>query len=184
MKIIIIVALSCFAWNAHTRTHIQPDTFPFPQHWEGNWEGQLNIYNAKGVAQSVTMRLEIHALDSTGTYYTYGMMYGSKDKDWRPYELRLVDKAKGLWQMDEKNSIVIETYQRGPQLISNFSVQGSQIISLQELTLSGEMIFEIIASKDQPVSTTGNTKQGEEEIPEVKTFPIGVFQRAVLKKVQ
>ena len=31
-------------------------------------------------------------------------------------------------------------------------------------------------------SSTGNTVQGEEEIPEVKTYPFSVFQRAVLKK--
>jgi hypothetical protein len=179
----LLFCLNLLALNLGATAINRPDTFPFPLHWEGDWEGQLNIYGARGVVQSVPMRIEIHALDSTGIRYSYGLMYGSKEKDWRPYEMILLDKAKGLWQLDEKNSIVIETYQRGPQLISHFVVQGAQIISLHELNLQGEMIFEIISGREQAVSTTGNTKQGEEDIPEVKTFPIGVFQRAILKKV-
>jgi hypothetical protein len=44
------------------------------------------------------------------------------------------------------------------------------------------MVFEVMAGAEAAVSTTGNTKQGLEDIPEVKAFPFSAFQRAVLKK--
>jgi hypothetical protein len=43
------------------------------------------------------------------------------------------------------------------------------------------MLFEVYSGQETSVSTTGNTQQGEEVIPEVKTFPFSVFQRAVLQ---
>ena len=44
------------------------------------------------------------------------------------------------------------------------------------------MVFEVVSGMETAIGTTGNTKQGEEEIPEVKTYPVSVFQRAILKK--
>jgi len=43
-----------------------------------------------------------------------------------------------------------------------------------------EMIFEVISGKDTPISITGSKEVDGEEIPEVKTYPIGVMQRAML----
>ena len=45
-----------------------------------------------------------------------------------------------------------------------------------------EMIFKILAGSEEPVSTTGGEKAGEEDIPEVKTLPFNVMQRAVLTR--
>lgn len=159
------------------------DSLFFPASWSGNWQGTLDIFNAKGKIQSVNMRLEIHKIDSAGDgRYTFGLVYGSRQQDWRPYELVPVEPSKGLWRVDEKNSIVMESYLYGPKLLCWFAVQGNRILCAYEKRSDNEMWFEVYSGSETPVSSTGNTRQGEEAIPEVKTYPFGVFQRAVLRR--
>lgn len=159
------------------------DSLAFPASWAGVWSGKLEIYNAKGLAQTIPMSLEISKLDTSTTgRYTWGMVYVSKEKDWRPYELVPVDPAKGLWRVDEKNSIQMESYLFGQKLLCWFVVQGSRILCTYEKTGPNEMVFEVMSGAEKPASTTGNTKQADEDIPEVKTYPFAGFQRAVLHR--
>lgn len=160
-----------------------PDSLSFPASWSGDWVGQLEIFNGKGRVQTIAMEIEIHKLDtSTQGRYTFGLVYGSKAQDWRPYELVPVDPGRGLWRDDEKNSILLEAYQYGPKLLSWFVVEGSRVLSILEKTTANTLVFEIVSGPETPVSTTGNTMQGEEKIPEVRTYPVAVYQRAVLYK--
>ncbi|MDO8366762.1 MAG: hypothetical protein Q7T20_08210 [Saprospiraceae bacterium] len=155
----------------------------FPESWSGDWSGTLEIFNGKGKVQSVEMALEIHKIDTSKEgRYTFGLVYGSKEQDWRPYELVPVASEKGIWKVDEKNSIVMESYLYGPKLLCWFVVQGSRVLCTYEKTADNTIVFEVISGMETAVSTTGNTKQAEEEIPEVKTFSCSVFQRAILYK--
>jgi hypothetical protein len=159
------------------------DTLAFPASWVGDWSGTLEIYTAKGLAQSVPMTVVIHPIDSsTEGRYTFGLIYGAKDQDWRPYELVPVDPGKGLWKVDEKNSIAMESYLYGSKLLCLFTVQGSRILCTYEKTGPDTMVFEIMAGPEAAVSTTGNTEHLGEKIPEVNTYPFSAFQRAVLKR--
>ncbi len=163
--------------------YCQPSTVSFPESWSGDWVGTLEIFNGKGKVNSVEMSLEIHKIDTSREgRYTFGLIYGSKEKDWRPYEIVPVTPEKGVWKVDEKNSIAMESYLYGPKLLCWFVVQDSRILCTYEKVSDDTLIFEVISGSESPVSTTGNSKQGEEEIPEVKTFPCSVFQRAVLKR--
>lgn len=158
------------------------DAPAFPDSWAGAWHDTLHIYGARGKVQSVPMWLEIEKIDTSSTgRYTFGLVYGSKEEDWRPYELVPVDPAKGLWRVDEKNGIVMESYQFGPKLLCWFVVNDSRVFCTYEKR-ENDILFEVYAGQEQAVSATGNTVQGEEEIPEVKTFPFSVFQRAELKR--
>ncbi len=157
------------------------DSLAFPDAWTGSWQGTLDIYTAKGKVQSIPMWVEIAKIDTSTTgRYTFGLVYGSKEQDWRPYELVPVAPEKGLWRVDEKNSIVMESYLYGPKLLCWFTVQGSRVLCTYEKR-GDEMLFEVYSGQETAVSTTGNTQQGEEAIPEVNTFPFSVFQRAVLQ---
>jgi hypothetical protein len=159
------------------------DSLVFPASWEGDWAGKLDIFNAKGLVQRVDMEVNIHKIDTSATgRYTFGLMYGSRDKDWRPYELVPVAPEKGLWKVDEKSGIILESYLYGPKLLCWFVVNNSRVLCTYEKTDAHTMIFEVYSGTEVPVSITGNTKQGTEEIPEVKTYPFIVFQRAVLNK--
>lgn len=159
----------------------KPDSFPVS--WQGDWSGTLDIFNGKGKVQSVAMTVEIHKIDTSAEErYTFGLIYGSKEQDWRPYELVPVAPERGVWKVDEKNSIAMESFLFGQKLLCWFTVQGSRILCTYEKTADDTMVFEVMSGPEKEVSTTGNAKQGEEEIPEVKTYPFGVFQRAILHR--
>jgi hypothetical protein len=175
--------LVIFLFISFRSLNAQPTNAAFPDSWQGNWKGELEIFNGKGKVQSVPMEVIIQKIDtSTQGRYTFGLVYGSKEQDWRPYELAPVAPERGLWKIDEKNSIVMESYMYGPKLLCWFTVQNNRILSAYEKTGDDTMVFEIIAGQETAISTSGNTKQGEEDIPEVKTYPVSVFQRAVLTR--
>jgi len=154
----------------------------FPESWAGSWHGTLDIFNASGKVQSVPMWVEIHKIDTSTTgRYTFGLVYGSKQEDWRPYELVPVTPERGLWLVDEKNGIAMESYLYGPKLLCWFVVQNNRVLCTYEKH-GDNMLFEVYSGMETAVSTTGNTTHEGETIPEVKTFPFSVFQRAELKK--
>jgi hypothetical protein len=180
-----ILILFLFLANIlQSQTMLMSDSLPFPQGWQGIWSGKLNIYNPKGVAQTIDMSLEIQKIDTSSVgAYTWGMMYVSKSKDWRPYELIPIDASKGQWKVDEKNSIIMESYLFGQKLLCEFTVEGSRILCTYEKIDAKTIVFEVMAGKDTFVSTTGNAKHGDEQISEVKTFPFSGFQRGILMLV-
>lgn len=181
--IVLLLGLCTSIYGQEPATKVITTLENFPESWSGNWSGTLEIFNAKGLVQSVNMTVEIHKIDtSKENRYTFGLIYGSKEKDWRPYEIVPVKPEVGLWKLDEKNSIVMESYLTGPKLLCLFTVEGVRIMCSYEKTGEDTMVFEVISGAEAAVSTTGNTKQGEEDIPEVKSFPCTGFQRALLKR--
>ena len=159
---------------------ITQDSF-FPASWKGIWKGTLEIYSGLTKTTELTMELHILPMDSSDNY-TWNIIYGEDKKEGlRSYELVTIDKEKGFYLIDEKNSIKIETYLVANKFTSVFEVSGSLII----VTVQKEgdhLIYEIIGGKSKPVSVTGDTIFNGEEIPIVKTFPINNIQRAILTR--
>ena len=157
------------------------DSLPFPQSWLGYWEGDLEIFKENKVVQTIPMALELMEID-TSENFTWAIIYGEdKEAGRRPYEMEVVDAEKGYFLVDEKNTIKLESYLFQNKLLCWYEVMGNQILSIQEKH-GDEMTFEIIFGSTEPVSITGNQTFEGEDIPEVKTFPIGGYQRAVLRK--
>ncbi|MFT5168254.1 MAG: hypothetical protein ACI8P3_003495 [Saprospiraceae bacterium] len=159
------------------------DSLPFPQSWLGYWEGELEIFKENKLVQTLPMALELLEMD-TSKNFVWTIIYGEdKETGRRAYELETLDAEKGYFLMDEKNTIRLESYLFQNKLMSWYEVMGSQILSIQELQ-GDQMIFEIIFGSSEPVSITGDQQFDGEDIPAVKTFPIGGYQRAILKKAQ
>lgn len=158
------------------------DTLAFPQAWEGIWKGDLEIHTAKGLAQTVPMELHILPTDSMHRY-TWSIIYGAdKEAGKRPYELVILDAEKGLYAIDEKNTIQIEAYFIKDKLFSRFEVMGTLLLTSEQLV--GEtLIFEIIAGKMEPISVSGDEVVARDTIPRVQAFPINVLQRAILSRM-
>lgn len=157
------------------------DTLAFPQSWQGIWAGELEIFTAKGLAQAVPMELHILPTDSTHRY-TWSIIYGAdKVAGKRAYELVVLDAAKGLYAIDEKNSIQLEGYFIKDKFFSRFEVMGNLLLTTEQL-VGEELIFEIISGKLDPISVTGDTVFEGDTIPPVKAFPIKVMQRAILSR--
>jgi hypothetical protein len=156
----------------------------FPQSWFGRWKGNLEIYNAKGLAQTIPMALLMDKTDTSGVYKWYIQYGADTSKGLRPYLLRTIDATKGLYVCDELNSIRMESYLLGNRLFCSFSVMGNVLLSTYEKQ-GDNMLFEIVMWKENPISTTGNTKAippETEDIPPVKSYPVMVHQRAVLER--
>lgn len=151
----------------------------FPQSWQGQWQGDLQIFTPQGLAQTVAMELHILPIENTRNY-TWTIIYGEdKEAGKRPYELQPVDPKKGIYLIDEKNSIKMEAYYLSGKLYSRFEVMGNLLLTAVEKQ-GAHLIFEIISGKLEPVSTTGASTVEGEEIPEVNAYPVGVRQRSVL----
>jgi len=153
----------------------------FPHAWQGEWSGTLEIINSMGKAQELPMELHILPVPDSGNF-TWTLIYGEdREAGKRPYELVTLNAEKGLYAIDEKNSIQMEAYLLGGKFYQWFEVQGSLITTATWLE-GEELIWELLSGSIEPVSITGAQEVDGEEIPPVKTFPVKIVQRARLKK--
>jgi len=154
----------------------------FPKSWEGNYKGELQIFGVDSVSMKLTMKLDI--AQKTDSIYQWKMTYDFKGKeDIRDYELVLVDTTKGIYKIDEKNTIVIDSYYKTGIFTSFFEVMDSFIISTYSKE-NEDIVFEIIAANGKNPTITGNSKFKEEDIPEVKSYLVNGRQKAILKKIE
>jgi len=152
----------------------------FPKSWEGNYQGELEIYGVDSVAMKLKMKLDIE--QKSDSIYQWKITYDFRGKeDVRDYELVIIDQKRGAYKIDEKNSIVIDSYFKTDIFTSFFEVMNSYIISTY--TKVNETIeFEIISGDGKKPAISGKTKVDNEEIPEVKSYLVNGRQKAILKK--
>ncbi len=154
----------------------QPIVECFPTTWAGIWKGDLGIYSKGKKTRTLPMTLTILP---QGDSIQWTIQYDTMDI--RPYTLKLVDKEKGIYRVDEHNSIQLESYLFGQKLISQYTVMGNQITIMEEKQ-GNTIIFEVLMSKSEPISTTGGQKVNGEEIPQVTTYPVRIYQKALLRR--
>jgi hypothetical protein len=154
----------------------------FPQSFNGNWKGTLIWNRPEKVPQQFTMRLNIQPIDSGR--YTWQIIYGENDHstgskvDNRPYILMPVDTAKGHWQIDERNTIVLDGYFIGNSFTTVFSVSTNTIVSKYELTVEG-LLVSFTTYSTKAITTTGGTSN---EIPPVDSYKVIGLQQGLLKR--
>ncbi len=154
----------------------------FPESWAGVYRGELEIYTATGLQQSVEMELEIASTDRVDRW-VWAITYGPDSvAGRRSYELVVVDTAKGHYQIDEKNSIVLEAFLKDDFFVSRFSVMGNLLDCTYE-KVADEIIFTIVMGKESALLDTGGGVMEGDTIPVVQAYPIGVVQRGKLKRI-
>ncbi len=153
----------------------------FPTSWQGKWAGKLEILSAGAAAQEVPMELHILPTDSSGRF-SWSIIYGDNEATGlRPYELLTLNAEKGLFLLDEKNSIRMEAYFLGGKLYQWFEVEGTMIFTTNEMA-DDELLWELVWGQSEPVSVSGGQEFEGEEVSVVKTFPVDGLQRARLKR--
>ena len=151
----------------------------FPASWAGAWAGRLEVFNPEGKLQEVPMELHIRNVD---TAYTWTIIYGEGDNaDRREYLLRPDKSRFGLYEIDERNSIVLDAAYIGGKLFSRFEVSGNLLLSMAEL-VGDELHYEIIAGKLDARTVTGGREYEGEQIPEVRSMPVVIRQYARLRR--
>jgi hypothetical protein len=156
----------------------------FPESWVGKYQGDLMIYGVDSVRMKVDMKLEISKTAKDSIYdwtLTYDM---NGKKDVRAYSLKVVDHQKGYYQIDERNSIILDGYLHNNNVFTSFFKVSNSYIIATYTKKEDLLFFEIIAGDGEAVTISGNTNQGEEEIPEVSSYLVNGRQKAVLQKVE
>lgn len=160
----------------------QADSLAFPQDWLGHWAGSLHIYDYSGLKQTVPMQLELIPIEKDSVW-TWAITYGEDSlAQKRAYELHVVDQSKGHYQIDEKNSIVLDGYRLGNHFTSTFKVQSNYLIS--DYALEGdELIFTIHFFAEQAVRESGGESIDGSTIPIVYSYPNTILQEATLRRL-
>ena len=146
----------------------------FPKSWIGSWKGELVIDNTdKDTTMQIPMELNIAPSQKSGRW-KWQLVYNGSPRD---YELVAFKTEEGHFKMDEQNTIILDQQLFGNTFLSRYDVAGNLILVSNKL-LGNEMLFEVIFSRSDTVNITG----GEGEVPQVKSYPISVYQRAILRK--
>ena len=155
-------------------------TASFPQNWVGDWKGELIGYKMGEVKpKNVNMELRIHPTDSSH-HFTWQLIYGCAAEDNRPYLLKPIEEAKGHWVIDELNGIVLDQFWLADKFCGAFTVSGNTIVNSYQLT-NDRLHIEFYSIGAKPIGNTGN---GTEDSPQVDTYRIGSYQKAVLVRTK
>jgi hypothetical protein len=160
---------------------LQAQTYTFPKDFIGVWQGDLHIYKGDKIVQTVPMRADNLLTDSIGTYI-WALIYGADTiAGKRDYVLKTIDASKGHYIVDEKNGILLDSYVTGNKLTSVFTVMKNTLLTSYE-RIGDTMIFEVNVYGAEADHTTGNIP--DKDIPEVKTYKVIGYQKAVLKRIR
>ena len=154
----------------------------FPASWVGRWKGDVEVLGTNGDAPKFTKELVIAPTEAADRF-TWTIIYeGASGRQERPYTLVVKDAAAGLYEIDEKNGIVLPSRMLGGVMHTAFTVQGARITTREEVVGAGtsdeRMLFELATfSDDQPIKTGGG------DAPEVLGWRPTSVQRATLRRV-
>jgi len=150
----------------------------FPAGWEGTWRGSLR--SAGGSApMEVEMTLEVRAVEA-GTWAWVITYAGAAGTQVRDYRLVARDPARGQYEIDERNGIILPARWLDGVLLGEFEVQGSRVTVREELRSeeSGLHVEMATFAAGTPSTTGGGA------VPEVRGWAPVSLQRGTLRRVR
>jgi len=155
----------------------------FPDSWLGKYEGELMIYGVDSVKMKVHMNLDI-LKKANDSIYDWTLTYDlNGKKDVRDYSLVVIDKQKGHYRIDERNSILLDGYLHNKNVFTSFFKVSNSFIIAMYTKKENTIQFEIISGDGEIFSESGNTIQNQEEFPKVISYLVNGRQKALLYKV-
>jgi hypothetical protein len=170
-----LFALLTLSWLAACQATPPAPGLSFPKSWIGAWQGELRIFGSTGKPNTVPMELQIAAIDDG---FQWKIVYGAGETaQVRDYILREVSAARGDYEIDERNSIMLPATYRGGALISKFALGNNAILSTYRR--AGDVIlYEILAGPRASARTSGGGNT-----PVVEGYKVMTRQEAVLRRV-
>jgi len=147
----------------------------FPNQWMGEWSGILFI-EAGGKKDSIQMELVIAPTD-TMNVYSWITTYNKTDI--RNYVLKVVDKSKGHYMIDELSGIQLDCFLKNNSLFSRYDVAGNYI-EMNLHKIDQELIFTVSSGPQKNIRTTQAVEDGQ--VFGANAYPVVVGQFARLKK--
>jgi len=171
MRALFILFLSSFAYGQG-----------IPNEWLGSYGGTMEIYNQKGLQQTIGVNFDLNIMDRHN-YWAYNMSYVDlKNNDvvsTKSYKILYNEDSKTLW-MDEGDGLLIEMSFLGNCLYDHFELSGmffNSSLCQQEKNL----LFEITGGQSKPTYTSPLIEEAEGT---VQTMRIDFLQRVLLKPKQ
>lgn len=171
-----------FALSCATQAQSPQDSLSIqiPADWVGKWAGKLNIVNSQGNTNAVNMELHISRHDSTDRW-NWTIVYGEGERrQERKYQLLSQKPAKGWYKIDEKNGIILDAFFAQNTLANIFEVENNMLTTLYRRE-GKHLVFEVFMCVTKSPNLTGGNKP---DVPVVRSYPVRVLQRAVLKKMK
>lgn len=145
--------------------------------WMGNFQGELFATNLAGVETVYRMELDISKIDEVS--YNWVITYGSDStKQERAYQLNFI--GMNIYEMDEKNSILIKASYNNNALTSVFEVDENLLHVIYRLDKNG-ILFELTSSNNKTISGGSKDESGA-TVPAVASYQTVAFQTAFLKR--
>lgn len=159
-----------------SRNDAAAPTTGFPASWIGTWKGASTNITPDGRRMDFGMELTIEPIAGSDRF-TWTIVYIDPQgaRQTRPYELVTIDAAKGHYQVDEKSSIVIDSYLVDDALCSVFAVQ-STVIAASYRVSGDRMLVELVSVSAADPFPSG----GENGVPSVNSHVVTGVQRATL----
>jgi len=158
---------------------IEQKEYVFPFDWIGHYKGSLDIYKENKQNTQIDMELIIGSPNGEG-FYPWTIIYNEKDV--RKYGLEAINADFGHYRIDEYNSIQIDGFLNNGHFVSRFDVMGNDLLVDYYRTDKGiDVNFYI--SKAESLNITGGEIIAQDTVPNVKSYPILVFQKAELNRI-
>lgn len=179
-QILFIIAVIFFSVAGHS----QEKSDILPSEMKGVYHGLLSIYKDNVLLQELLMKLEIDQVPTErGISWVTTFGEGGEASE-RLYSVRTINAATGHFELDEHNGIVLHMQKAGSQYFSYFHVDRSLLEASYTFEDYNTVIFEIKMYHQEVNYTTGDNDFEGERIPAVKSYPLQVYQKAVLKAVE
>lgn len=171
MRLLFIFFLSSFAFGQR-----------IPNDWLGSYEGTMEIYNRKGLQQTIGVKFDLQILDREN-YWSYNMSYVDlKNNDivsTKAYKIIYKEETQTFW-MDEGDSLLIEMSFMGDCFFDHFELSGMFFNSLL-CKENGDLIFTLTGGQKKPTYTSPKIEEAESV---VETMRVDFLQTVRLVKVQ
>jgi len=152
-----------------------------PAAWLGDWSGPAELLAPGRPPRPFHMELHVAPLAESDRY-TWTIIYGEgEQRQERPYVLIVQDAARGLYAVDEGNSIVLPQVLLGDAFYGAFEIEGATLHTVERLEGRGtpdeRITVEITAFSGEPTPTGG-----QNDTPAVQARVPSTVQRAVLRR--
>lgn len=136
----------------------------------GGWQGTMYMYNDGIVEDSVPVKLTVAATKDTGVWVWRTEYLSVKSPMVKDYTLKMKDKAKKIYVIDEGGGLLLENYVFSQKMYSLFETQQVYLTATYEL-IGENLVFEVTSGKKLTATH-----------PEVNNYSIANVQRVVLQK--
>lgn len=154
----------------------------FPKDWVGRWAGGARLISPDGREREFRMELIVRETDKPDRFgWTIVYADGTQTQE-RQYELVVVDGLRGMYEIDERNSIRLPVSHIDGALFGSFDVMSTRVLTRDRLegfgTAEERIVSEMLSFGLEADVTSG----GAEGVPPVSGSRPRTLQRAILTR--